>query len=950
MSEERLPDLYLEAVELDEAGRRELLAALRPGDPNLADELERLLAAAEGAASPLDHSPLVAAGIRPAPLAIPQQVGPYRLVCELGRGGMGRVFLAEQHTPDFRRVVALKLIDRPGPDEDAVRRFRDEVRILASLDHPGIVRFIDGGQSPEGIWFLAQEYVEGEDLIAHARQDGLSVTERVALFRSVLETVEAAHARGVVHRDLKPSNLLVGPDGRPRLLDFGISKLVDPDGAAGGTEARHLSTRSETLALTPAYASPEQLAGRAATVASDIYSLGVLLYELLAGERPFAAMGDSRVEQERAILEREPEPPSAAARRRAGEAAAMPARGRGGTRRGRGELTGDLDAICLKALRKEPGERYAGAAAFADDLRRYLDGQPVAARRGGRRYRLSRFARRHRAGIAAATASALAVVAVLVAVAAVRRGGQPDSARPPQEPPPQTFPFSDVGATPIEELERRFFAAPDSVEAGASLALALTRGGRSPEAALVVARMRQIPGREQDPLTDYVDASVAMDVGQPQRALVLFTRARDRAVATGRGELVAQVRASRGRLLSTLGKRDEARSEMELARADFERIDDHASLARVLNDLAIERLELGELDRGEELLELAAAETRAAGRRPVVILANLGLLKIDRGRPDLAEPMLREALELQRQAPNPGRDGVLTKFLAAATRDLGRPGEATALLEQGIGLLRQAERQTELADALYLRGLADLEGARLGTVPVTVAEMETVAGLAGDKLSLGLTSFLRGRAAAAAGDLPAARRELAEARRLLVDSGHVDLGSEVDLAAAAIEHAAGDSRAALRLLDAAVGRLAGGGAGGRIGFLATTLRAQIEAESGRLVVARRLLGQLGELNANAPSLERRAAWLEARATVRAAEGRFEEARNDQRSALHAASAGDRGAEVLRLRLGRAAIEARAGNREHAARTAASVATEAESLGLVALAARARRLAGSPAGR
>jgi tetratricopeptide (TPR) repeat protein len=332
----------------------------------------------------------------------------------------------------------------------------------------------------------------------------------------------------------------------------------------------------------------------------------------------------------------------------------------------------------------------------------------------------------------------------------------------------------------------------------------------------------------------------------------------------------------------------------------------------------------------------------------VVILANLGLLKIDRGRPDLAEPMLREALELQRQAPNPGRDGVITKFLAAAARDLGRPGEAAAVLEQAIGLLRRADRQSELADALYLRGLTDLEGPRLGAIAATVAEMEAVAGLSGDKLSLGLTSFLRGRAAAAAGDLPGARRELAAARRLLVDSGHVDLGSEADLAAAEIEHAAGNSRAALQLLDAAVGRLAGGGAGGRIAFLATTLRARIEAGSGRPVVARRLLGQLGEHHANAPSLERRAAWLEARAAVRAAEGRFEEARNDQRSALHAASAGGRGAEVLRLRLGRAAIEARAGNREHAARTATSVATEAESLGLLALAGRARRLAGAPA--
>jgi serine/threonine protein kinase/tetratricopeptide (TPR) repeat protein len=357
MGPEELPDLYLEALELDAAERQALVLRVRSEDATLAAELERLLADTERRPSPIDHSPFAALGLEDAltPELPPQQVGPYRIVRPLGHGGMGQVFLAEQETPHFRRRVALKLIAPRALDPAGVRRFRGELRLLAALDHPGIVRFFDGGRSPEGIWFIAQEYVEGEHLLAHARSRRLGVSERLAFFCQVLDVVAAAHRQGVVHRDLKPSNVLVDPDGRPRLLDFGVSKLT------AGAAADATATATGLLAFTPAYASPEQLLGRPATRASDLYSLGVMLYELLVGQRPFARAEGSPAELLRALEERQPDPPSG-----------------GG---------GDLDLICLKALRHHPADRYASAEEFAADLRRHLASEPVEARRdpsGGR--------------------------------------------------------------------------------------------------------------------------------------------------------------------------------------------------------------------------------------------------------------------------------------------------------------------------------------------------------------------------------------------------------------------------------------------------------------------------------------------------------------------------------------------------------------------------------------
>ncbi|HEV8238540.1 MAG TPA: serine/threonine-protein kinase [Thermoanaerobaculia bacterium] len=401
----RLPELFAAASEMASAERVAWLAELGRAEPALAREVRELLAASTAPGELLDRSPLPFGAV-PAPAAapdvrpaVPVRVGPYRVLRELGRGGMGRVFLAEQEGDGFRRTVALKLLDAAAATPQAHRRFASEVRILATLEHPGIARFLDGGRSAEGVAFLALEYVEGTDLLAHAAAHGLDVAGRLELFLAVLDAVAYAHERRVVHRDLKPSNVLVGSDGRPRLLDFGISKLADAD-------VEGAPTRTEMRALTPAYASPEQMRGDPVTTASDLYSLGVVLYELLTGARPYRTASGTPRELERAVLEQDPEPPSTAARKaESSRHTTVPA----------GEIDPDLDAICLKALRKEPAARYASVADFGADLRRYLAGEPVAARRGGWSYRLGRRVRRSRGKLVAAAAVAAALAAGAVA-------------------------------------------------------------------------------------------------------------------------------------------------------------------------------------------------------------------------------------------------------------------------------------------------------------------------------------------------------------------------------------------------------------------------------------------------------------------------------------------------------------------------------------------------------
>ena len=353
--------------------------------------------------------------------AVPGRIGPYRVLRELGRGGMGTVYLALPDAPAPGAVVALKVV-RPGMDSAfVVRRFRTEQEILAALEHPGIGRLYGGGTTADGLPYFVMEYVEGQDLLAYCDARRLTLADRLRLFLRVCDAVQYAHQGLVVHRDLKPSNILVTAEGQPKLLDFGIAKLLSPPRAEEGAD----ETASVVRLMTPDFASPEQVKGDRVTTASDVYSLGVVLYELLSGHRPYRLKGASAARIERVILEEDVDPPSVAsmstetlAGRDGTETATLTpdevaARRQSAPARLRRELRGDLDNVVRKAMRRDQGDRYATAALLAEDIRRYLDGFPVRAAPARRGDRAGKFLRRHRAPVAAATAALVSLVAGL---------------------------------------------------------------------------------------------------------------------------------------------------------------------------------------------------------------------------------------------------------------------------------------------------------------------------------------------------------------------------------------------------------------------------------------------------------------------------------------------------------------------------------------------------------
>ncbi len=401
--------LFDEALDLPEHQREAWLARLATAQPALAPAVQALLWAHESRETDdfLERGPQIAAGLpdenEPA-LQPGDSIGPYRLLRPLGQGGMAVVWLAERSDGALAREVALKLPQqftwRPGLAE----RFQRERDILARLEHPHIARLYDAGLSAAGgpgggRPYLALEYVQGSSLTAYCDEHCLGVSERVALAEQVMAAVQYAHTRLVIHRDLKPANILVTQDGQVRLLDFGVAKLLQ---AEDGTERTEL-TRLAGRAFTPDYASPEQVRGETLSTASDVYSLGVVLYELLSGQRPYQLRYDSAVQLEQAILEAEPAPPSSRV-----EADAAQARGTS-TDKLRRALRGELDTIVLKTLKKRPEVRYATVAELAEDLRRWRNGEPVMARPDTWGYRARKYVIRHKLIVGSGLAVALAL-------------------------------------------------------------------------------------------------------------------------------------------------------------------------------------------------------------------------------------------------------------------------------------------------------------------------------------------------------------------------------------------------------------------------------------------------------------------------------------------------------------------------------------------------------------
>jgi eukaryotic-like serine/threonine-protein kinase len=403
--------LFLAASELAAEDRAAFLDREAGGDAELRAAVEGMLRHSNEGGTRFEAAvgqTAAAAALAPEPEQT--RIDRYAIIRELGRGGMGTVYLAERTGQEFQQQVAIKVVKRGMDTAQIVERFRHERRILASLDHPNIARLFDGGATAEGLPYLVMEYIEGRPLVDYCREGDLSIGERLQLFEEVCSAVQHAHQKLVVHRDIKPANILVTASGVPKLLDFGIAKLLLPETS---DVASPTLTQAGMRLLTPDYASPEQVRGDPVTVATDIYSLGAVLYELLTGKRPHQLRNYTEAEFAVAICETEVKPPSEAV----------------DETRLRRELSGDLDNIIGLALRKDPSRRYVSVEQFASDIRRYLEGRPVLARPETFFYRAQKFVTRNRIPVVAAVLVFLSLTAGIVATIMQARRADAQAAR-----------------------------------------------------------------------------------------------------------------------------------------------------------------------------------------------------------------------------------------------------------------------------------------------------------------------------------------------------------------------------------------------------------------------------------------------------------------------------------------------------------------------------------------
>jgi eukaryotic-like serine/threonine-protein kinase len=723
----RIAALLDDVLDMPASERARFLDTACGDDAELRGEVEALLVADAEASSILD-TPLDPGGAligeEDAVLPAGAQIGAYRLVHELGRGGMGAVYLAERADGQFEHRVALKLV-RGGPESaDIVRRFLHERQILARLGHPHIARLLDGGLTETGLPFFVMEYVAGEPITTHCDRLRLPVSERLRLFTAVCDAVAYAHRNLIVHRDLKPSNILVTADGRVKLLDFGIAKLLGEASSA----ADDGQTRTGLYLLTPEYASPEQVRGDAITTATDVYALGAVLYELLSGRRAHGFAQRSPAEVARVVGDVTAPLPSKAVAARAREGGngrhtslaegSQLARARATDRRRLERmLRGDLDAIVMKALRKEPEHRYPTVEALLADLDRQRAGVPVAARRGTVTYRAGRFLRRHRGAVAAAALVVLSLAGGLVAATRQADRAARESARAravtdflvglfrvsdPSESRGRELTareLIDSGVARVAELEHepelqaemltvlgaiyRELAVLPLSDSLLRRAVALRERLYGPDDERVVASLNQLGGL-LIVTGDYEAADTVL-----RRALTIRERAfgaRDTLVAVSLNNL-ALARAN-------LGDDEEAERLYRRSLAIDRRVygPGHLEVATALTNLGNALRRNGNYEAADSALTNAAAIRRRhlpAGDPEIAdALGDLAVLRNAQGRPAEAELLHREALAVRRAAYGDAHPDVALSLgsLAATLSTLGRLDDAAPLGREALAI------------------------------------------------------------------------------------------------------------------------------------------------------------------------------------------------------------------------------------------------------------------------
>lgn len=682
-----LKRLLAEVAELSFAEREAHLDTC--SDPTLAAEARALLAA-EAAAPGLFDRPAWAAAegsgwtgvadgtdAADVDLVPDTALGPWRIDGLLGRGGMGTVYRARRADGAFEREVALKLV-RGAVDLPALFvRFEAERRILAGLDHPGIARLLDAGSTPGGLPYLVLELVEGEPIDAYCATRALAIEPLLRLFLAVCEAVAFAHQRLVLHRDLKPSNILVEPSGRPKLLDFGIAKVLDPE---TGAERQATLTRLGLRPLTPAYASPEQLRGEPLSTATDVWSLGVVLYLLLTGRLPYDEAETSNAARAERIETESLLPPSQVVRRATSSA--------GTAQLGWRRLRGDLDTIVATALAADLGRRYPTVEALADDLRRHLDGRPISARPASAAYRAQRFVTRHRVGVATAAAILLALAA-----AALFSARQAELARQERDLARQRF-------AEVRELAR--FLLHDVHDEVATLPGALAARSLLLDKGLVyLDRLAAQAGGEPELLAELADGYRRLGnlQGRPFEAQRGDTAG---ALASAEHEL-----ALLERLAATVGadavSAARRRADAGLRAADLELALGRIPEARKRAELALAQLESPASGKSSEL----AAE-RAVARARIAYLVGAGG-GFDEAGPALEAAAIELETELARRPQDRDLAHQLIRVLTDAATIVANSGRSDAL-DAATAL---AERAIELARAGTARDAGDREAARL---------------------------------------------------------------------------------------------------------------------------------------------------------------------------------------------------------------------------------------------
>lgn len=650
-------------VALDLTGQRrvEYVADLRRRDQALAAAVERLLAAAERPDPRLDPDAWAGrriwtpADLPPDPAREHDRVGSYRVLREIGRGGMSVVYLARRDDGQFDRHVALKFL---GVHHAlGVRRFERERRILAGLAHPHIARLLDGGSDAAGRPYIVMEYVEGRPLDQYCNETGADLDRRLELIGVVADAVEYAHRNLVVHRDLKPSNILVTADGQVKLLDFGIAKLISPADPTGGEPA----TRTLLRVLTPEYASPEQVRGERITTATDVYQLGVLLYELVTGTRPFERAGDGFGELERSICEGTAPLPSTAAGRRH---EVLDGLEHPTARRRR--VRGDVDAIILKAMAPQPERRYATVGELRDDIRRFRSGAPVRARTPTPWYRGAKFVRRHRPGVAMAVLLAALIAGYITTMTVQSRRVLAEAAKTQQVKDilASLFTAANPGVSHGREP-----TASELLEAGARRVAELEG---QPE---VQAELMALLGEVYGTLGRYPEAAALLEPALELRRRHL--RPLDPELARTAQQL-GTIRHFEGRLTEAESLLREA---LDIRRRSLG--EQHGLVGITLEELGDLLHTRGELVEAEDVLQQAIGIQRQAGYFAVSAERYLGNVYRDRGASAASETLYRRSLRATE-----ARFGVVDPIasltrseLALLLAETGRPQEADSLLD-----------------------------------------------------------------------------------------------------------------------------------------------------------------------------------------------------------------------------------------------------------------------------